>query len=64
MELLAIEVNELNLVFIKECDQQRIVKSELASTTSTKRERKRRGEERKRKRAYDEDQPSYVGGGL
>ena len=58
MELLAIEVNELNLAFVDECDRQ------LASMTSAKKDRKRRGEERKRKRAYNEEQegPSYVAG--
>ena len=66
MELLAIEVNELNLAFVDECDRQRLVKAELANSSARKKERKSRGEERKRKRAHDEDQegPSYVAGGF
>ena len=39
MELLAIEVNELNLAFVDECDRQRLVKAELANTSSAHKKR-------------------------
>ena len=34
MEFLAIEVNELNLAFVDECDRQRVAKAELARNCS------------------------------